>query len=168
MSLKSRSYCAGGSLGIRGESNATSFLRQKETEFVVSDHFQPQPRVLRLDLSAANSEPPVPILRVRAEHQSHGKPRCIRVFTSVAPRPVTDWPEVLPAEAIPKGFEERDFSDCLLNNLEKEIVAGVANDPDVKKTTVDTASIRTVGEAMEFFESILPEEFANDTSSKED
>ena len=83
-------------------------------------------------------------------------------------RPVTDWPEIRPAEDIPRGFEERDYSDFLLNNLEKTIVAAAASLPQARKTTVDPDSIRTVGEAMEFFESILPAEFANDPSSNED
>lgn len=69
------------------------------------------------------------------------------VFNSDTPRPPETWPDI-PEPVIPPENAVYDFSDSLLNDLEKSILAGVSH----WKTgsTAEAERIQTVRQAMQF------------------
>jgi phospholipase C len=96
-------------------------------------------------------------------------PEFTQVFTSAAARPVADWPEI-PKPVISKEFWMTDFSQFPLSNLQRSILEAASTLPqatELRKRGValrDTATINTVGEALEHLREIpglTPEEPLN-------
>jgi phospholipase C len=90
-------------------------------------------------------------------------PEFTEVFSSPA---VRAWPEI-PKPAIPADFWTRDYSQEPLSPFQRSIVEGASKLPEAQAARVrglalrDTATINTVGEALDYLRSIpgtLPEE----------
>jgi hypothetical protein len=82
-----------------------------------------------------------------------------KVFTSAAPRPKEDWPDI-PKPAVPDEFWARDFSRAPLSKFQRSILVGASMLPQARKTTAraavprDPSAINTTGAAMEYLKSI--------------
>ena len=85
-------------------------------------------------------------------------PLFTEVFTSQTPRPVSEWPPPK-MPALPPDFDQIDFCDVPLNELQKSIVHGCLNLPNAKLTSIEPEMIKTVGQAMEFLKSINPGDY---------
>lgn len=68
------------------------------------------------------------------------------VFTARDPRPVSDWPEIAEPQ-IPPHYKKLDYSEDPLNDLQKSIVAGLAERAKTAGAKVDPAKLLTVGDA---------------------
>lgn len=86
-------------------------------------------------------------------------PNFSEVFTSAAPRPKEDWPEI-PKPVIPEEFWARDFSRAPLSEFQRSILIGASMLPEPRKAMAraavprDPSAINTTGEAMEYLKSI--------------
>jgi phospholipase C len=81
------------------------------------------------------------------------------VFTSAAPRPQADWPDI-PKPVIPEEFWAKDFSQTPLSNFQRSLVVGASRLPRAKAAMARAAAprnaraINTTGEAIEYLKSI--------------
>jgi phospholipase C len=86
-------------------------------------------------------------------------PEFSEVFSSVASRPLSDWP-VIPKPVVPDAFWNMDFSEVPLSSFQRAIVEGAAMSPAAQQARMrgvglkSTDSIQTTGEALDYLRSI--------------
>jgi len=75
------------------------------------------------------------------------------VFTSKSCRDVSTWP-VIPDPTLPEGWQDIDFSEAPLNDLQHSILQTATALTKTKNAGLDTSQIKTVGEANKILQSI--------------